>query len=514
VDNGHVIDNTSAASGDAGSHRKGRSSLRLLCIGLLMLASIAGCSLPQAPGTLQWDTHLTIPLGVRTYGLSELVDTSLASRQTGSGVGMDSDSILYFASFQNLKLSIDDSLFIAADEWRLVKPAFMSDTTGRFTIPRQRHRLLRAMISTGTATITIHNDTPGETDSITIVVTNLASSVGDTLVIRRFVSDTTTVDTINLHNYFLTLADTDPQYALIRMHTRAGIAVTATLQTSRLSFSYYNGVLDSLVVPSEPDGDRIEHLPTGWDAVHPTRVDLRAHFVRGITGAIADMTASVHTLSDSSTVPLDSALFTVRGVPLGRDTTVVFTGLDHMVHPYPDSVFASGTSTLSGRISSYGHDTLQVNLELHAPLCFTMDSLHSPGDAMKFTIDDLKDIQQGSATIRVWNRLPVAGHAFLVAARDSSAVLANSGQVVDTVARIDIPVAPLHNGRATDQAYTEFTIPLSDSVLAWLKSPPFFTRTEVNLPASSDTVLAHAGDWVKVQIIADVHYHVSTGGGD
>jgi hypothetical protein len=45
------------------------------------------------------------------------------------------------------------------------------------------------------------------------------------------------------------------------------------------------------------------------------------------------------------------------------------------------------------------------------------------------------------------------------------------------------------------------------------KNPPFFTRTHLSLPSSNGIeLIAHAGDYLKVQIIADLDYKVDTGG--
>jgi hypothetical protein len=514
VDNGNLIGNTGTVHGASGSHLKGRSRLRLLCICFCGALALGGCTLPQAPGRLQWDTHLTVPLGVRTYGLTQLVDTALATRQTGSGIGMDSDSILYFASFQNLKVPVDDSLFIAANDWVITKPAYMTDTTGHFELPRQRHRLLRAFIAQGSMAITVRSTSPGVSDSITVTVANMTSSSGDTLRLRRWASDVATTDTMSLRGYFLNLDDENPQTAILRMHSDIPMGAVALLHTTQLYFSYYTGILDSLDVPAEPSRTHIEHLPSGWNSVHPTAVQVLTHIRQGIHGAVADITADVHTFLDSSPVPIDSASLSASHVDLSADTTLVFNGLDHMINPYPDEAEASGTLILSGAITSHGHDTILVNVELHAPLSFTLDSLHAPDSVIKVQTEDLGNIRGGSARIRIWNRLPLGGRAFLVADHDSADVLAGSGAWVDTVANVSIPVAPLTNGRALTPIYTEFTVTLSDSMIAMLKHPPFYTRTEVDLPASGDTLLAHAADWVKVQIIADLTYHMDTEGGN
>jgi hypothetical protein len=154
---------------------------------------------------------------------------------------------------------------------------------------------------------------------------------------------------------------------------------------------------------------------------------------------------------------------------------------------------------------------VRVNLELRSPLRFRLDNLHAPGQLATVTTTDLRQIQAGTATIRVWNRLPVGGHAYLVAARDSSHVLAGSGARVDTVAQIDVPVPPISNGRANSPTYAEATVVLTDSLLELFRNPPFYTRTDVTVPGAGDSILlAHASDWLKVQVIADVTYRMET----
>ena len=152
-------------------------------------------------------------------------------------------------------------------------------------------------------------------------------------------------------------------------------------------------------------------------------------------------------------------------------------------------------------------------MELRAPLEFVLDSVHSPGDIERVETNDLEDLQAGSARIRIWNRLPVGGRAFLVAGSDSADVLPNSTADVDTVADLQLPVSPIINGRATGEAYIETTVALSDHMLNLFRTPPFFTRIDLTLPGSEgDTLIAHGTDYVKVQVIADVTYRINTGG--
>ena len=156
-----------------------------------------------------------------------------------------------------------------------------------------------------------------------------------------------------------------------------------------------------------------------------------------------------------------------------------------------------------------------LDIELRAPLEFILHPVHAPGDVQRVETNDIADVQDGQATVRVWNRLPAGGRVYLVAASDSMSVLPNSTADVDTVADMQIPVSPIVNYRATAEADTEMTFPLSDAALELFHHPPFFTRLDISMPGSGqDTLIADGSDYIRVQVIADVTYRMDTGGGE
>ncbi len=286
--------------------------------------------------------------------------------------------------------------------------------------------------------------------------------------------------------------------------------IAGTVATSRLGFSFFQGVLNNLALQIPLETTTIERPPEGWDAVRPTTVDAYVHVISGLD-ALATTTLDVETYLGGA--PVANRHFDIPDVILNADSTVVFTDLADLLSQYPDSIRSVGQIVINGPVTVNETDTIGIELELRAPLTFTLTPVHAPGDVQRVETDNLEEIQSGSARIRIWNRLPVGGYMYLIAARDSAAVLPSSTADVDTIAQSPIPVSAIEDGRATGEAYTEFNVTLSDSMLQFLQDPPFYTRLDIALPGSDgDTLTAHGSDYVKVQIIGDIIYRIRTGG--
>jgi hypothetical protein len=386
----------------------------------------------------------------------------------------------------------------------------------------QQHRLYLGIIDSGVVAFTAINQTQVD-DTVWIVFPNLVAPVGDSLVSRQFVpAGQTRTDTVNLHGYRMRLPNETPQRATLRVYSSSAAtsnhrvflpgseSVTGVVSTSRIMFSYFQGELINLGLSFPVRGTNIERPPEGWDAVRPTTVDALVNVASGLD-AVATTSLDVQTFLGGAYIA--SRHFDITNLPLAQDTTLAFYGLADLLNQYPDSITALGQIAISGPVAIYETEAVTLDVQLHAPLTFTLSPVHAPSKAQRVEASQLDQIQSATARIRIWNRLPVGGATYIVAARDSAAVLPNSGAIVDTITASSIPVSPVVNGRASGEAYTELTVTLSDSVLAWLHHPPFFTRLDILLPGSNgDTLIAHGSDYVRVQVIADVIYRMDTEG--
>ncbi|MDD5087349.1 MAG: hypothetical protein PHI18_00945 [bacterium] len=507
MDDGNLIPGRSS-SGRHASHRRG-----IIVFLILLTVFSLGCTLPEAPGEWSWDTHLQVPLGVRTYSLAELVDSDDDLASQGSGIGLGSDSVLYYTSITRLSLAFNASLFFEPIVDTLYKPAEMQDTTHHFALTDQPHRVLRGVISSGTVRIQVRNLDPATADTAEVFLPDLYDHFGDGLLVKVFVPGGATVDTtMDLATYVLRLEDDDPQYSTAVLHSSQPVPIIATVQTSRIYFEYFDGELRNLALDSVIAGIAVDAPPEGWESVFPTRLDLFAHLPRSLT-ATTHMDVTWHTFERLRILSQGTHEF--ADVYLGSDTTLALLGVSGWSGTYPDSVNVTASMILNGRVQSYTSVTIPVVVEIRAPLAFTMDTTHPSVEVIRVESTDLKDIQSGTARIRIWNRLPIGGSAFLVAAHDSSDVLENSGAAVDTVVKLDVPLPPITDGRATAEAFAETEVTLSDAVVEMLRNPPFFTRTDILLPGSNgDTLYAHVSDYVKVQVIADVIYRINTEDGE
>ncbi len=471
---------------------------------------LAGCSLPEAPGDLVWDAHLYIPLGVRTYQLLDLVKTDSVLQIEGSGIGMDDDSLLYFTAFTDMAFRLDTTLFFEPIVDTLIKPADMLDTTDWFELPDQNHKVYMGRISSGTVNIRVQNPESDLGDTARVILPNLIDRYGDSLVVAVFVPGHALIDTtLDLAGYRLRLEEATPQVAEARLNSTEPVLLIAAVQTSRIYFEYFDGVINDLALDSISSGASIEPMPEGWESIHPTQADLYLHLQQSFT-ATADLSVHTRTYYNQSVLRMIDRDITEIG--LGSDTTVTIENVTGSLDTYPDSLSCGAQLTMYGRVQSYTNVEIPMIVELRAPLALTLEPINAPGEVVKVETSDLQDIQSGTARFRIWNRLPVGGHAYLVADHDSLDVLENSGAQVDTVANVWIPIPPIADGRAAEDVYTEFTIALDDTMLNLMRNPPFFTRTHLFLNGTDgDTLLAHASDYVKVQIIADVIYRMNTG---
>lgn len=496
------------------SSRRSAGSRPRRCVLLLLVAAllvlIAGCTLPEAPGDWSWDTRISVPLGVRTYGLSDLVDPDSILRRDGSGIGMSADSLLYYSSFSNLTYSLFDSLIFSPLLDTLVKRAGLQDTTAFFELPDLPHRLFLGIIADGSVHVTAHNPAAAAADTVTVTIPNLLNPLGDMLRVQMVVPGFGSADsTIDLSAYRIRLADVVPQQVETRLHSAAGAAIVAIVESSELRFTYFEGVVNNLTLGADESAQSIALLPEGWETIYPVAVEARLR-PRQQMSATATVALDVRTYRGG--VELARRQIQASGLFLGADTTAVFPGLEDLLSVYPDSIHTTGTLTISGEIRSYTNVSVGLEMELHAPLAFTMDATHAPGTIEQIDSGDLQDIQSGTALIRVWNRLPVGGQMFIVLDSVEANLRHDSGADVDTIAMMELPLPDYSGGRAVGDTYRELTVELSESTLNLFRRPPFFARTDLRMPGSGgDTLLAHAGDYVKLQVTAQLVYRINAG---
>ena len=434
-----------------------------------------------------------------------------ATGEGGSGITVDS-------SLGLVVNSQIDTLQVSSYHGIIPPQPFYADSN--FALD-QRNHLTFGIIDTGSITITAINETQLD-DTVWVVVPSLLSPLGDTLMSKQFVpAGETRVDTVDLYAYRMWLENEIPQLVEMRMLSWSFATPThdtfpsqnnrvrGSIALSRLGFNYFEGVLENVALEFPVESTTIERPPEGWEAVRPTVVD---GFVTVLSNVGASATTSIDVSTHLAGETIGTRHFDIVNVPLGEDTTVEFYNLTDLLAEYPDSMTTVGQIVVSGTVAIYENEAIAVQVDLRAPLAFTMTPVHAPGEVQKIETADLEDVQDGTARVRIWNRLPVGGHVYLIAAKDSAAVLPHSGLPVDTLAMSDIPVSEIVNGRATGEVYAEFTTSISDSLIEWFRNPPFFTRVDIALPSSDgDTLIAHGSDYVKVQIIADVTYRIDTG---
>ncbi|HEY3295822.1 MAG TPA: hypothetical protein VGL38_10315 [bacterium] len=496
-----------------------RRFIHVFCFCVFLGLAAGGCSLPQAPGDLSWDTHLVVPLGVRTYGLTELVMSDSALQDSGSGIGQDSTGQLYFSAFTKVNVPLHDSLTVQGlTVTPFPKPAGLSSASAVATLPTQ-HTVTDAVVNDGTLTLSLRSTSGASGGPVRVTIRNLTSNSGDTLHVTVNTVTTVQRDTvISLHNYHM-----KPDAGTITISVSAPLndALEIGARLSAMHFISFSGRINNLHLPTVSSTTDVEQLPQGWNAVHPTTVDAYIHMKGNPTfyHATTDLNVLMHAQPPTG----NGVNHTIvrSNVPLAGDTTFVVTGLADMIQIYPETVSATATMTMNGDVLQVsGSDTINLNIEMRSPLSFTLSTMHATGDDQIDTvkIDGAKDIEQegAMAIIRVWNHLPVGGRVYLVADSIRNNVLSTSHANVDTVIDMIIPIPQLDaNGNAISEVMTVDTLMLDSTTITLLKAGELYTRTDLALTSSDGaTRVANASDYVKVQIIADLKRNVSTKGND
>lgn len=384
----------------------------------------------------------------------------------------------------------------------------------------QRHRLFQGTVKRGTMELVAINGTQFD-DSISIKFLDVVGPDGDTLLLQYFVpagQDTQLL--LDLTDYRLRLYNEFPQRIRAQMRSvsvqtgdrREFIEhfeiVSGYFEVRDLVLSYFEGELSNLQTEIPFEEIEVDRPPKGWDAVHPTTVDIALR-VESSVALYADVT--IYLSSYLGAQRIDTVNIFLRDVYFGADSTLWIRDVAGLVAEYPDRFTYEGNAVVNGIIASSDTSRIRATIELLAPLRFRMDTVQAPGDVQRVDVEPIEDIESAVALVKVWNRLPVGGQTIVLVSPDSMALLPGSGIPVDTVTVAAIPVPPIVEGRATSAVLTEFNVTLDQSIITLLQHPPFFARVSLLLPGAGDQeFIAHASDFVQTQVVGEITYRLNS----
>ncbi len=386
----------------------------------------------------------------------------------------------------------------------------------------QQHVIDLAVIAAGNLTITLGNKTQFA-DTVTLRLPNLVSRLNDTLKVTRFLQPGDSEVVVISMAQFRIRPDGETDQTLrgeLISHTPAsadrrvfqgdGERVFGAITVEQLPVEFFSGTLNDLELDFDSLSITIDRPPQGWEVVRPLQVEARVHVDQGIGGSID---ATIDASTWLAGVAVGQSEIHIENLPLTEDTFATIPGLANLLASYPDLLSAHGHSTLSGEVSLYSNSTVALALELRAALSVVLtDTLEPVGEVERVSPRDLDDISSGTATIRVWNHLPLGARCFLVADYDSLKLQSNAGADVDTLFEIDIPSPPVSNGRATEAEEFEFTVDLTPRWLEYFKSDGFYVRTQIEASSAiGDTLNVVGSDYISVQPFARLVYTVRPG---
>jgi hypothetical protein len=383
---------------------------------------------------------------------------------------------------------------------------------------QQQHEINTGLIAAGHLTIHATNQTT-LADSVSLTLTNLTGPGGNPVEIRQFfqAGEARDID-LNIAGYtFHSLDGRQLVRGVLRTLILASTEdvdyiageqrVTAAFSTDELRFSRFDGVLHDLQVDVSRDSAEVDQPPAGWENVHPAALDLLLHLQSRVP-VQAEMNVSLMSQRHGSVIGMENRS---AAAWLGADTTLVFRNLTGLVPSLPDWISYSGRAMLNGSVVVSDTSTIHGSIVLTAPLTFTLENTHIPGDVQKVDPDKTDDVQQVELTIRLWNALPMSGTLKLIAAADSMAVLDGSGQPVDTLCAVALPAAVITGGRVSGSGYREVIVSPPQEFYQLLQHPPFYIRPDLTLNGTQgDTLSAYGSDYVRFSATARVVYRVSS----
>jgi hypothetical protein len=466
-------------------------------------------AIPIFGGALDAEADTSCVRSLEDHCLSEMMYLDI------SGTAPGGESVL-IDSTQGFQVTLNvNEITVDVFEGRLPRQSWTVDSLHHL---EQQHELYEAVVASGDLTVEVSNLSPFA-DSVRLVLDDVRSAEGSELVVACHLSPQEARElNLNLAGYRLIPSDPAGQ----RIHSRLETVIEATeepvlfepnedrvitrFRTSELRFTHFEGVLHELETAIDRDSTEVEQPPEGWENVHPANLDLRL------------------TLHSATTMQsrLDLNLFSQRAgqilgtvnrtadLLLGEDSTLWFTGLAALVPQLPEWIGYDGTVLLNGAVSVDDTASIRGQVVLSAPLTFTLDRTHIPGDVQKVEPDAMDEIQEIVLNVKLWNALPISGILRLIAARDSEAVLENSGLPSDTLIATGLPPAVIVEGRVRAAGYGELEVSPPPGFYDLLRHPPFFVRPELFIAGTNgDTLTAYGSDYVRFSATARVRYRIS-----
>ncbi len=438
---------------------------------------------------------------------------------TLSGVGSGGQNIA-IDSTDRVTLSVQLDTVTASRFYGIV-PEQSVQRDSAFAIDQQ-HDVTVAIIAAGNLIVTLGNHSQFA-DSVTLRIPNLISRLNDTLRVTRFLQPgDSDIVTISLEQYRLRpdgqtdqtvtgeLRSMTPATMDVRSFENTGEQVFGRIEVQRLPLEYFSGTLNNLELPIDSLSVGIERPPQGWQVLRPLDVEARLHVERGIGGVLdAHIEAKTWLLGEE----IGSQMIDIEQLPLISDSMRTVPGLARLLADYPDQLTSHGNASLSGVVALFNNSVVTLGLEMRAGLAVVLTDTLSPiGKVERVDSQDLKDVVDGEAIIRVWNSLPIGGRVLMVAHLDSTVTADGVGGQLDTLYDVDVPWPVMENGESVEASALEVTIDLDQTWLDYFREDLFFVRTQLIVDAGiGDTLIANGRNRLSVQVIAKVVYTIRPG---
>jgi hypothetical protein len=289
---------------------------------------------------------------------------------------------------------------------------------------------------------------------------------------------------------------------------------------SDLTFSQFEGYLDTVVLDIEEQSLALEGLPEGLTTLGllytnmdinmtnaiglPIGVEL---FIKAYKDGVQAAFLDVPTIQ---ILPGDSAN------PVLSNFTI--TGVESIIEVLPDSIQAYGSSYVGGSVNVNENQWLEGQFTIYSPFSMKVDSTYMEPEMTTLDNGFENPLVLVDLNLDIESHMPVAGEALIIASFDSNAFDNPALAEVDTFIHVGLPQADLgSDGFVSESGFLSVTQSLGEDQLEMFagadENNPLYIKTLVNIfSTQGQFVHCKPTDYITVGASAHAVVRIDLGG--